>query len=596
MAQFETWLVSDLQKAPTVKALPGDLFSQDARSNLIGIRVMDGGEPATLAGTVNGYVIRADGQTVVVPGTLEGNTVSILLPNAAYAIVGRIQIVVRLTNTADNSVVTLGACVGTVTRSNTGSYVTSDQTLPDIEAVMAKIATLETLESSAAGSATAAAGSATAAAGSAASAEDYADRLLQMYEGVEVIGGVNRTLTAGEDLNELDTPGVYKANNSVLHMPRTDNVASRVVVSNVDGDIMQKVYMFYRGENVRIDDLNLQYLNGLVRIFARFNGGNTEFTLIQGGGTGHIYSWGVWDEITSSYERAMAQRYQPNGIAGLDSNGRITSAEHPTYTAQTGKPTSNQTPGFGDTFMISQIVSNGTGHVTAATDRTVKIPDAIATTSTNGLMSAADKVKLNEIEQAIADLQYNPMQISAFSVNPSTAEVGSTVTGATLSYTMNKKPTSATLDGTAQTIGQASGTIILTGLTLTANKTWTLAATDERNASTSKMTTLSFLNKAHWGVAAQPAEINSSFLLGLANGTLTSSKNRTISVNAGTDQYIWYAVPASFGTCSFTVGGFSGGFTKVTTITHTNASGAQASYDVYKSNNAALGETTVVIS
>ena len=53
----------------------------------------------------------------------------------------------------------------------------------------------------------------------------------------------------------------------------------------------------------------------------------------------------------------------------------FTGYTHPTYTARTGKPTENQTPGFGSTFTISQITSDGTGHVTAATDRTVKIPD-----------------------------------------------------------------------------------------------------------------------------------------------------------------------------------------------------------------------------
>ena len=197
---------------------------------------------------------------------------------------------------------------------------------------------------------------------------------------------------------------------------------------------------------------------------------------------------------------------------------------------------------------------------------------------------------------AIADLQYSAIDISAFSASPSQAELGSTVSSVTLSYTMNKKPTSATLDGSAQTISQASGTISLTGLSLAANKTWTLAATDERNATSSKTATLSFLNKAHYGVAVTPETINSSFLLGLANGVLTASRAMTFTVNAGANQYIWYAVPASFGTCAFTVGGFLGGFVKVITITHTNASGRQASYDVYRSDNAGLGSTTVIVS
>lgn len=71
---------------------------------------------------------------------------------------------------------------------------------------------------------------------------------------------------------------------------------------------------------------------------------------------------------------------------------------HPSYTARTGKPTANQTPGFGATFALSQIVSDATGHVTGATDRTVKIPDTAATQSTAGLMSAADKTKLDGID------------------------------------------------------------------------------------------------------------------------------------------------------------------------------------------------------
>lgn len=49
--------------------------------------------------------------------------------------------------------------------------------------------------------------------------------------------------------------------------------------------------------------------------------------------------------------------------------------QHPSYTARTGKPTENLTPSFGDTVTISQITSDATGHVTAATDRTIKIPN-----------------------------------------------------------------------------------------------------------------------------------------------------------------------------------------------------------------------------
>ena len=76
-------------------------------------------------------------------------------------------------------------------------------------------------------------------------------------------------------------------------------------------------------------------------------------------------------------------------------------AIHPTHTAYTGKPTADQTPGFGDTFTLSQVKTNDFGHVTEMNDRTVTIPNATATTSAAGLMSAADKTKLDGMTYAV---------------------------------------------------------------------------------------------------------------------------------------------------------------------------------------------------
>ena len=204
--------------------------------------------------------------------------------------------------------------------------------------------------------------------------------------------------------------------------------------------------------------------------------------------------------------------------------------------------------------------------------------------------------RLSSIEANIADILYEAIAISSFTVSPSTAEMGSTVSSATLAYSLNKVPESATLDGNSQTIENVSGTIGLTGLSLTANKTWTLAVTDAREATATKTATLSFLNRVYYGAASAPGTINSTFLLGLTGSVLTGSKSRTITENAGSGKYIWYAVPSRFGACSFNVGGFDGGFTKVSTFSHTNASGYSENYDVYRSDNAGLGSTTVKVT
>ena len=69
---------------------------------------------------------------------------------------------------------------------------------------------------------------------------------------------------------------------------------------------------------------------------------------------------------------------------------------HPAYGPATGYPASNQTPGFGSTFSLSQPSRDGNGHVSLTT-RTVRIPDTPASRSAAGLMSAADKTKLEGI-------------------------------------------------------------------------------------------------------------------------------------------------------------------------------------------------------
>ena len=69
---------------------------------------------------------------------------------------------------------------------------------------------------------------------------------------------------------------------------------------------------------------------------------------------------------------------------------------HPQYTARTGVPTANQTPTFGGTFSVNQINSDSTGHVTAATSRTITIPSTLSNgTGTAGLIKTSSTVTSN---------------------------------------------------------------------------------------------------------------------------------------------------------------------------------------------------------
>ena len=86
-------------------------------------------------------------------------------------------------------------------------------------------------------------------------------------------------------------------------------------------------------------------------------------------------------------------------IAETDSERNVT-VSHSASGVSAGAygPAANLAPGWGDTVTIPPRLSiNATGHVTQAQGRTLTIPDAPATQDAAGLMSAADKAKLDGI-------------------------------------------------------------------------------------------------------------------------------------------------------------------------------------------------------
>ena len=141
MAVFETWLDCDLQKPVEVKALKGNIFSADAQSNKISVRILDGGQAASVSGTVSGFVIRNDGATVIIDGTLTNNVASIVLPASAYTIVGTISICIRLISGNVKTVV--GACTGYVYQTSTDTIVDPGHIIPSLDELLAKIAACE---------------------------------------------------------------------------------------------------------------------------------------------------------------------------------------------------------------------------------------------------------------------------------------------------------------------------------------------------------------------------------------------------------------------------------------------------------------------
>lgn len=191
------------------------------------------------------------------------------------------------------------------------------------------------------------------------------------------------------------------------------------------------------------------------------------------------------------------------------------------------------------------------------------------------------------------EFNYKAITINSFINDKNTLEMGTKVTEVTLNWTLSKNPKTMTIDSESIT-PVSTRTKTYTGQNITTNKTYTLKVTDEKDATATKTTSISFVNGVYWGVKEAPESYDSAFVLGLTKG-LQGSKGKTFTVDAAAGQHIFYALPTRYGSCTFNVGGFDGGFTKVATIEFTNASGYKESYDIYKSVNAGLGSTTVTV-
>ena len=116
------------------------------------------------------------------------------------------------------------------------------------------------------------------------------------------------------------------------------------------------------------------------------------------------------------------------GLTGgpITSSGTLSLATvHSTAPGAKGD-TSNQTPGFGSTFKVTSGTVDAYGRTTAFAEHTVKIPNATATTSAAGLMSAEDKQALEEANNYYEDTATITAGQTSVSV---TAAVGGDIKG-----------------------------------------------------------------------------------------------------------------------------------------------------------------------
>ena len=212
-----------------------------------------------------------------------------------------------------------------------------------------------------------------------------------------------------------------------------------------------------------------------------------------------------------------------------------------------------------------------------------------------------DAISVTNVEDAlnklIADYYYVAPSVTSFTATPAggTYEIGSTVKAPiTFNWNYNKDITTQTLTDCTLTDNTIRTATYNTDIT--SNKTFTLSVSDGTKTAT-KSIAYSFTNKVWFGSAAE-GTYDDAFILGLATGKLQTSKSGTYTVTVADREYFFIAMPQSYNnsdTLTGKIGGFETDFSKVSTVSHTNASGYATNYNIYKSTNASLGAISFII-
>jgi hypothetical protein len=109
-----------------------------------------------------------------------------------------------------------------------------------------------------------------------------------------------------------------------------------------------------------------------------------------------------------------------------------------------------------------------------------------------------------------------------------------------------------------------------------------LALTATRHAS------ITWKPRAFWGVGAAGI-VDQAGIEALPSNGLKPSRENSFTVDAGADEYIYYAFPAVYGAARFFVGGWEGGFDLIDDAVSVTRNGVTQDYRLYRSHNANLG-------
>lgn len=180
------------------------------------------------------------------------------------------------------------------------------------------------------------------------------------------------------------------------------------------------------------------------------------------------------------------------------------------------------------------------------------------------------------------------MSIDSFLVNGQTGITlarGSRAGDLSLSWSISGgKVSTLMLNGSP--INAASTSFMVGAGNVSTDTTYRLTAVGEDGSTATAVVSVTFLPETRWGTEEDPSAMSASFVQSLDGSDLSSDRRRTVTVDAGRDERIWFAIPNELGEPDFWANGFRGGFVRAGSV---NVSGT------YKSVNKGLGRVDVEV-
>lgn len=269
-----------------------------------------------------------------------------------------------------------------------------------------------------------------------------------------------------------------------------------------------------------------------------------------------------------------------------------------------GRPIANTAPSVGQTYLWNGASWSPGDTITLTSDlgNTITSPNVVGLRG-RPILSTAPGVNQAYLWNGSA-WEPGDVQMASLTVTlsgGSTVEVSQTITNPAFTATYSLTPTIAIFsdsDGGSQSVSTTSPANFNSNYNFTKNTfgaavTFTISAT--RGSTETASVQSHWGQRSYWGVGTA-GQTGQAFVLALGNSQITLSRAITFSATAGGAQKIYFSCRSAYGTPTFTVGGFSGGFAYTSTFSITNAFGFSENYDLYESDNVGLGSTTVVVT